>query len=542
MNNILIFFLLWGLFPVSSYAGSWLSLTDEQQSYYLNFDVLEDKTGELTITDVIKDDVTQRFSPVKTTLATYGYTHSAYWVRFKITNEAKKIDKWYLYLPYPNMQHIDFCTPDTGNKTFSCKRTGSYYPFSSHELPYSNFIFTVPLIADESKTFYMRFQSESTIFIALNIYSLTDLIEKISWQQLILGGIYGYFVLISFYNIFLWITFKESSYLYYILFNLSSILLLCSLNGSAAQYIWNENPQFNRFSIPVNIIISIIMFINFTDKLLNDKRRNKFLYKINKLQIIILLFLFVFFIISNNYTVTVIIVSLIFIFASITSLIMGVLHWYKGYRPARYFVLAWLAPMLQIIFGITVRLNLFPINKVTQYLLSDEVNLVKFIILSSFLSLALMDKINIIIEEREKALDEKNNLIIGQNIILEKQVKERTIELELAKEKSEFANKAKSIFLTNMNHELRTPLNGILGYAQILKLDKNIMQFKQAETGLNIIERSGTHLLNLINDILNISKIEAQKMELNLSDFNLAEMLVSLCAIIDVKAKQKTYR
>ncbi|MDP3334015.1 MAG: 7TM-DISM domain-containing protein, partial [Methylococcaceae bacterium] len=101
MNNILIFFLLWGLFPVSSYAGSWLSLTDEQQSYYLNFDVLEDKTGELTITDVIKDDVTQRFSPVKTTLATYGYTHSAYWVRFKITNEAKKIDKWYLYLPYP---------------------------------------------------------------------------------------------------------------------------------------------------------------------------------------------------------------------------------------------------------------------------------------------------------------------------------------------------------------------------------------------------------------------------------------------------------
>jgi signal transduction histidine kinase/FixJ family two-component response regulator len=539
MNKILIFFLLCGLFPISSYAVSSLSLTDEQQSYSLNFDILEDKTGELTITDVTKDDITQRFSPVKTTLATYGYTRSAYWVKFKITNEAKKTDKWYLYLPYPNIQHIDFCTPDTEKTTFNCKRTGIYYPFSSHELPYSNFIFTVPLITGESKTFYMRFQSDSTIFIALNIYSLTDLMEKISWQQLILGGIYGYFILISFYNIFLWITFKENSYLYYILFNLSSILLLCSLNGSAVQYIWTDNPGFNRFSIPANIIISIIMFINFTDKLLNDKRRNKFLYKINKLQIIILLFLFIFFIVSNNYSITVRIASLIFIFASITSLIMGVLLWYQGYRPARYFVLAWLAPMLQIIHNIMLRFDLLPINKITQFLLSDEVNLAKFVILSSFLSLALMDKINVVIEEREKALDEKNTLILGQNIILEKQVKQRTIELELAKEKSEFANKAKSSFLTNMNHELRTPLNGILGYAQILKLDKNIMQFKQAETGLNIIERSGTHLLNLINDILNISKIEAQKMELNLSDFNLAEMLASLCAIIDVRAKQK---
>jgi signal transduction histidine kinase/FixJ family two-component response regulator len=540
MNKLLIFFLLCGLFPIAGYAVSSLDLTDEQQSYSLSFDILEDKTGELTITDITNSYHAQNFLAVKTPLATYGYTHSAYWVKFKITNEAKQINKWYLYLPYPNMQHIDFCTPDTENTTFNCKRTGNYYPFSSHELPYSNFIFTLPIITGESKIFYMRFQSETSMLIALNIYSLTELMEKISWQQLMLGGIYGYLILISFYNLFLWITFKENSYLYYILFNLSNALLLFSLDGSAAQYIWTENPEFNRFSIPFNIILSVIMFIHFTDNLLNDKRQNRFLYKINKLQITILLFLFVFFMISNNYSITVRIASLIFVFASISSLTMGVLLWYQGYRPARYFVLAWLAPMLQIIHNIMLRFDLLPINKITQYLLSDEANLAKFVILSSFLSLALMDKINVIIEEREKALDEKNTLILEQNIILEKQVKQRTIELELAKEKSELANKAKSTFLTNMNHELRTPLNGILGYTQILKRDKQIMQFKQAETGLNIIERSGTHLLKLINDILDLSKIEAQKMELNLSDFYLTEMLVNLCAIIDVRAKQKS--
>lgn len=539
MDKFLIFLLLFGLLPIFSYADSSLNLIDEQQSYSLNFDILEDKTGELTITDITNSHHEQNFLPVKTPLASYGYTSSAYWVRFKITNKAKKVDKWYLYLSYPNMQHIDFCTPDTEEKSFNCKKTGSYYPFSSREQPYSNFIFTLSLITGESQTFYMRFQSETSMLIALKIYSQTDLIEKISWQQLMLGGIYGYLILISFYNIFLWITFKENSYLYYILFNLSNALLLFSLNGSADQYIWTDNPGLNRISIPVNIIISIIMFINFTDKLLNDKRQNRFLYKTNKLQIVILLFLFVFFIVSNNYSVTVRIASLIFIFASITSLIMGILLWYQGYRPARYFVLAWLAPMLQIIHNIMVRFDILPINKITQYLLSDEANLAKFVILSSFLSLALMDKINVIIEEREKALDEKNNLMLEQNTSLEKQVKQRTIELELSKEKSEIANKAKSTFLTNINHELRTPLNGILGYVQILKRDKQIMQFTQAETGLNIIERSGTHLFKLINDILDLSKIEAQKMELNLNNFNLTEMLASLCAIIDIRAKQK---
>ena len=219
----LLLLLLW-LLSQMSYAATPIVLTDKQQSYPLKFDILEDKTGELTITDVANVDNNQRFLPVKTPLATYGYTHSAFWVRFKITNEAKKTDKWYLYLPYPNMQHIDFCTPDTENTTFNCKRTGIYYPFSSRELPYSNFIFTVPLITGESKTFYMRFQSETAMLISLNIYSLTDLMEKISWHQLILGGIYGYLLLISFYNIFLWITFKENSYLYYIAFNLSNAL------------------------------------------------------------------------------------------------------------------------------------------------------------------------------------------------------------------------------------------------------------------------------------------------------------------------------
>ena len=109
--------------------------------------------------------------------------------------------------------------------------------------------------------------------------------------------------------------------------------------------------------------------------------------------------------------------------------------------------------------------------------------------------------------------------------------------LRQAKESAESASQAKTEFLANMSHELRTPLNSILGYAQLLKMQS--LDTKRQIKALDTIEQSGQHLLNLINEILDLSKIEAGQLQLQPEDFNLRQLLDSLSDIMQTRAESK---
>lgn len=142
-----------------------------------------------------------------------------------------------------------------------------------------------------------------------------------------------------------------------------------------------------------------------------------------------------------------------------------------------------------------------------------------------------------------RQLADQVGIALAQSQLLEhetatrRQLSEKNLHLEQAKQEAEAANRAKSEFLANMSHELRTPLNGILGYTQILKRDSSLNPKQQQ--GLEIIQQCGEHLLTLLNDILDLSKIEARKMELHLSEFQFPQFLVSLVEIFRLRAEEK---
>jgi signal transduction histidine kinase len=127
-----------------------------------------------------------------------------------------------------------------------------------------------------------------------------------------------------------------------------------------------------------------------------------------------------------------------------------------------------------------------------------------------------------------------------QNERLKQEIAKRKLveeQLRQSKELAESANHAKSAFLANMSHELRTPLNGILGYTQILNRDQSLTE--QQKKGIDIIHRSGEHLLTLINDILDLSKIEAGKLELMPTECNIRSFLKDIVDIFYMRAIQK---
>ncbi len=145
-------------------------------------------------------------------------------------------------------------------------------------------------------------------------------------------------------------------------------------------------------------------------------------------------------------------------------------------------------------------------------------------LLSFLLAIQTMRKLQGEVEHRERA----RHLIEEQA----KRLEEQAVVLEASKEAAEAANRTKSMFLANMSHELRTPLNAVIGYSEMLQEEAEERGVETFIPDLQSIHTAGKHLLGLINDVLDLSKIEAGKMDIYIEDFDVREMLEDVAATI----------
>jgi len=533
-------------------------LAPEQGEYSLarHLELLEDPSRNLTITDIVSGQADSRFSPSSSDTPSFGFTTSVVWARFTVKNSLPDSVEYFLEVKYPLLDHLDLYTP-TGTGTFTVLKAGDSLPFTQRTIQHKNNIFPVRLAPGEEKTLYLRCETTSSLNLPLTLHSPACLAGEISLEQTLLGIYYGILLVMMLYNFFIYLGLKDSTYLYYVLFVFTYMLFQLSLNGMAFQYFWPHQIWWANNCTPLFIFLAYIFATQFTRKILDTARNIPKIDSILRAGLVLsiigaALTLFV------GYNLSIRLATLMSL-TVVALIVAGFSCMIKGYRPARYYFLAWSVSMLGVTVYALKTFGVLPHTFITHW--GIQLGSAWEVIL---LSMGLADRFQLMKQDKEqmqtvyaKQLEEAHSELEKSfhdleqfKNSLETLVKDRTADLSRANEylaweaeerqkaeaRADAASKAKSQFLASMSHEIRTPMNAILGIAN--------MAAKMAETAklqqyLAIIQDSGKALLTLINDILDFSKIEAGRLDLECNNFDLRETVESLADLFGKQAADK---
>ncbi|MDH4322033.1 MAG: response regulator, partial [Desulfobulbaceae bacterium] len=486
----------------------------------------------------------------------FGFTDSAYWFRFTVANHLSESSHYYLEVTYPLLDHIDLYTPTTDNG-YKVTRAGDQLPFSARKLQYRNNVFDILLTPATQQTYYIRCQTTSSMNIPILLLSPRGLSKRVNAEQTMLGLYYGILLVMLIYNLFIYISIRDVTYLFYVFFIGSYLFFQLSLNGVAFQYFWPNALWWANISLPFFIFIAYFFAAQFTRYILDTPRNTPRMDKLILACMAVSAFgaglsLLVSYSISIRFA-TILSLSVLILFIS------GLLCTIKGYRPARYYFIAWSVSLLGIAIYALKTFAILPHTFITNW--GIQIGSAWEVIL---LSLGLADRLQMIEAEKKQLQAEYAVQLQNANLELERSnikletfnqelgqlVEERTADLRLlnenlfkeaterkfAEQQAEAANQAKSEFLANMSHEIRTPMNAIIGMTSLaFKLELP----GKLRTYLEIIENSSLSLLSVINDILDFSKIEAGKLAIEENLFPLHELLERLADLFSRQLGQK---
>ncbi|PBQ33147.1 ATPase [Sphingobacteriaceae bacterium] len=482
-SGFLFFFLL-----LAKFLSAQILVSDSpQKSPVVNLNngisYLEDKEGTLTFDEVKSSSA---FLPVKTKVPNFGITRSAYWLRILIKNTTHK-EVYRLQISQPALDEIDFYQKNK-NGNFEVTKAGESLPFGAREFFDPNYIYRLRLDTLATNEIFMRVKSRDNLQVPLLIDSQEHIFETSKIRDYILGLFAGIMLVMFLYNTFLYVTVRDKTYLYYIIYLAMVILVQTSIQGYTFQYLWPNISliaQWSQFTFsPLSGITSAYFMRVFLNTAFYTPRLDKgFIYFTIAYGVAFAFAVFGRFDISFNM-ITACASAL-----SMYMMIVAISVFRKGYKPASYFLMAWSL----FLFGVTVyamtNFGILPINNFTFYMMpfgaAAEVVL---------LSLALADRINILKKEKEESQaealrisQENQQLIKEQNILLEQKVHERTLELEETNEElnvtltylkdtqTQLVNAEKMASLGQLTagiaHEINNPINFVSANLKPLKTD-----------------------------------------------------------------------
>jgi len=445
--------------------------------------ILNDKTNSLRFEDVLKSE---HFIQSKENVPNLGITQSTHWIKFSIKNELVN-RRLLLQLQYPIIDEVEFYAPSKNN-TYSKIITGELQPFSNREINNQNYLFYLDIPSGESNTYYMKLRSGEQLQLPLLVGAQKPIYEDLIQKDLVFGLYIGIILVMAIYNLFVYFTVRDRSYLYYVSYIVFVGLTQAVLQGYGFKYLWPNSTWLviqSTFLVPVLNGWTAIAFVkHFLNTRVNYKLGHKILN-------IIFFFYGVCLVLSlfNQFYYAQNLVQLTAMVGSLLTIYIAYRVGKQGYRPANYFLVAWTIFLLSVVVFVLKNFNILPYNDTTFYSLQ-----VGSALEVTLLSFALADKINIYRKEKEESQlealrvsQENEKIIREQNVMLEVKVEERTRELnqsnldlnlaltDLKNAQTQLVDAEKMASLGQLTagiaHEINNPINFVSSNIKPLRRD-----------------------------------------------------------------------
>ncbi|MEO7432074.1 MAG: diguanylate cyclase [Dokdonella sp.] len=324
-------------------------------------EVLEDPTGALDF-DAVR--VSSAFKPAPALGTNFGFTHSTWWVRFTLVNPDAADRHVTLREDYPLIDYLALWSIDRAGAWHSTE-TGDRTIFSTREYTHRDFLFDLEVPARSERTYYLRAASSGPVDLSLSLYESHALIGTVSNEQLAYGGYYGGFLVLVLYNFFLFIIVRDRAIFYYLLYASSYGLYFAVHNGLAFQFLWPDSPAWGNQALLVLLASTLVFGLQFTRAFLST---SSVLPRLDKVAIALQILAGISLVASffTPYSVLILPLALLTIVVTCQIITMGTMGLIKGYRPARYFMVAWGMLLVGVMAYMFKVFGLLPHNMLTQ--------------------------------------------------------------------------------------------------------------------------------------------------------------------------------
>ncbi len=382
----------------------------------------------------------------------------SYWIKFPIRHNPRSEKIWVLEFYDQTIDHVEAYIPreDGGYKHL---KLGDQQPFAQRTFMHKNFEIVLDMERDTVMTYYFRVRSQEFADLRIALRSVNHFVFYALNEYFLFGTFYGMVIIIAVYNFLVFLAIREIKNIYYIMYILSVAAYAMSYDGIGFQYLWPNHPEFNNYAVGITLYSVIVWALIFTRRFLSTRANAPGLDQALLGMIIARTVFFVgeLFLFPQFLTLrTIEIVPLSLIFYT------GIRVLNRGYRPARFFVIAYGILFIGFFIRSLVYLNALPFNTLSHYSLH-----LAFVLEMLFLTFALGDRIRILKNMRDRALrriihQHEVNMKLKDKVAreLEEKVRERTIELN-----------SKNAELEEVNHKLVRQAGEINQINSILDLD-----------------------------------------------------------------------